>query len=173
MKLFKLRSISPNGGLLCFFLLLEKWAHHTCYWWMEKSPFRKCRWINTKVVKCIMRKMLKSNTHWSEIFTRRQFFHQKDKIWAQKKSQISKVYGLALTEELPATDFPHCPWKIIRDVALQTCHWHVPAGHSLLPLPNTRTAAITTPPQTLQSLPSTIMEAWRNMKGETKEVGSY
>lgn len=120
MKPFKLRSISPNGGLLFFFLLLEKRADHTCYWWMEKSPFRRHRWINIKVVKCIMRKMLKSNSHGSEILTRRSFFHQKDKIWAQKTSQIFRVYGLALTEKLPATpDFLHCLWKIIRDRALQ------------------------------------------------------
>lgn len=46
-------------------------------------------------------------------------------------------------------------WKIIRDTALQTCHWHLPAGHSPLPFPDT---AITTPPQILQSVPSTVME---------------
>lgn len=54
-------------------------------------------------------------------------------IWAQKKSQISRAYGIALAEEGPPTDFLHGLQNVIKTLLHSLpWNWHLLCKQDLL-----------------------------------------
>lgn len=128
---------------------------HTLYWWMEKRSFIKQRWTRIKVVKCVMREIPKSNSHRSEIFTRRSSFTTKVQSEHKRRAKFPRFTVLLWLRKVPRLTSSTAYGKSLKTLLCSLpWHWHLSCkqdllGHLLLHFPNTWTTGITPPLQIL------------------------